>query len=131
MAKAAKKPAVKKQKIALLTAGGLAPCLSASVGFLIDMYSKKLPKAEIIGYRNGYMGLLKGWSIPVTREVRKMALVLTQHGGSPIGNSRVKLTNVKDCIKRGLVKEGQNPTACGGGTAGEGRHHHSAYDRWR
>ena len=71
MAKSAKKPAAKKQKIALLTAGGLAPCLSASVGFLIDMYSKKLPKAEIIGYRNGYMGLLKGWSIPVTTAVRK------------------------------------------------------------
>ena len=102
------KPA-QKHKIALLTAGGLAPCLSAAVGFLIDMYSKKLPKAEIIGYRNGYMGLLKGWSIPVTAAVRKQALVLTQHGGSPIGNSRVKLTNVKDCIKRGLVREGQNP----------------------
>jgi pyrophosphate--fructose-6-phosphate 1-phosphotransferase len=98
-----------RQKIALLTAGGLAPCLSAAVGFLIDMYSKKLPKAEIIGYRNGYMGLLKGWSIPVTKEVRRNALVLTQHGGSPIGNSRVKLTNVKDCVKRGLVKEGENP----------------------
>jgi pyrophosphate--fructose-6-phosphate 1-phosphotransferase len=26
-----------------------------------------------------------------------------------IGNSRVKLTNVKDCVKRGLVKEGQDP----------------------
>lgn len=98
-----------KHKIALLTAGGLAPCLSAAVGFLIDMYSRKLPRAEIIGYRNGYMGLLKGWSIPVTKEVRKHALILTQHGGSPIGNSRVKLTNVKDCVKRGLVKEGENP----------------------
>ena len=32
-----------------------------------------------------------------------------QHGGSPIGNSRVKLTNIKDCLKRGLVKEGQDP----------------------
>ncbi len=103
------KAAPKTHRIALLTAGGLAPCLSAAVGYLIDMYSKKLPKAEIIGYRNGYMGLLKGWSIPVTKEVRKKALVLTQHGGSPIGNSRVKLTNVKDCIKRGLIQEGQEP----------------------
>jgi pyrophosphate--fructose-6-phosphate 1-phosphotransferase len=34
---------------------------------------------------------------------------LRGHGGSAIGNSRVKLTNVKDCVKRGLVKEGQNP----------------------
>jgi diphosphate-dependent phosphofructokinase len=112
MAKAAKRTSKKssvKHKIAFLTAGGLAPCLSASVGYLIDMYSKKLPKAEIIGYRNGYMGLLKGWSVPVTSQVRKQALVLTQHGGSPIGNSRVKLTNVRDCVKRGLVQEGQNP----------------------
>ncbi len=103
------KIAVKKHKIALLTAGGLAPCLSAAVGYLIADYSKKLPKAEIIGYRNGYMGLLKGWSVRVTPKARKDALVLTQHGGSPLGNSRVKLTNVKDCIKRGLVREGQNP----------------------
>ncbi len=109
MAKAAQKSPAKKHKIALLTAGGLAPCLSAAVGYLIADYSKRLPKAEIIGYRNGYMGLLKGWSIKVTARTRKDALVLTQHGGSPIGNSRVKLTNVKDCIKRGLVQEGQDP----------------------
>jgi diphosphate-dependent phosphofructokinase len=106
---AAKKSSAKKHKIALLTAGGLAPCLSASIGYLIADYSKKLPKAEIIGYRNGYMGLLKGWSVKVTARTRKDALVLTQHGGSPIGNSRVKLTNVKDCIKRGLTQEGQDP----------------------
>ena len=35
--------------------------------------------------------------------------MLHRYGGSPIGNSRVKLTNVKDCVKRGLVKEGQDP----------------------
>jgi diphosphate-dependent phosphofructokinase len=98
-----------KQKIAMLTAGGLAPCLSAAVGGLIMEYTKKLPKAEIIGYRNGYMGLLKGWSVKVTPKVRKTAHLLLEHGGSPIGNSRVKLTNVKDCIKRGLIQEGQNP----------------------
>ena len=101
--------AAKKHKIALLTAGGLAPCLSAAVGGLINEYTKKLPKAEIIGYRNGYMGLLNGWSVKVTPSVRRNALTLLQHGGSPIGNSRVKLTNVKDCVKRGLVQEGQNP----------------------
>ena len=97
------------KKVAFLTAGGLAPCLSSSIGFLIDEYNKKNPKIEMIGYVNGYMGLLKGESIPVTEEVRKKALVLTKHGGSPIGNSRVKLTNVKDCVKRGLVKEGEDP----------------------
>ncbi len=99
----------KKHKIAMLTAGGLAPCLSAAVGGLIMEYAKKMPKAEIIGYRNGYMGLLKGWSVKVTPKVRKEAHRLLAHGGSPLGNSRVKLTNVKDCVKRGLVQEGQNP----------------------
>ena len=97
------------KKVAFLTAGGLAPCLSSSIGFLIDEYTKKSPNTEMIGYVNGYMGLLKGDSIPVTDEVRKNALVLTKHGGSPIGNSRVKLTNVKDCVKRGLVKPGEDP----------------------
>ena len=97
------------KKVAFLTAGGLAPCLSSSIGYLIDEYNKKAPNVEMIGYINGYMGLLKGDSIPVTPEVRKHALVLTKHGGSPIGNSRVKLTNVKDCVKRGLVKEGEDP----------------------
>ena len=97
------------KKVAFLTAGGLAPCLSSSIGFLIDEYTKKAPNVEMIGYINGYMGLLKGDSIPVTDEVRKNALILTRHGGSPIGNSRVKLTNIKDCVKRGLVKEGEDP----------------------
>ena len=97
------------KKVAFLTAGGLAPCLSASIGFLIDEYTRKAPQVEMIGYINGYMGLLKGDSIPVTAAVRKNALTLTKHGGSPIGNSRVKLTNVADCVKRGLVKEGEDP----------------------
>ncbi len=97
------------KKVAFLTAGGLAPCLSSSIGFLIDEYTRKAPEVEMIGYLDGYMGLLRGNSIRVTDEVRKNALKLTKHGGSPIGNSRVKLTNVKDCVRRGLVKEGEDP----------------------
>ena len=54
------------KKVAFLTAGGLAPCLSSSIGFLIDEYNKVAPNVEMIGYVNGYMGLLKGESIPVT-----------------------------------------------------------------
>ena len=99
----------KKQKVAILTAGGLAPCLSSAVGGLIDRYSELDPELEIIGYLGGYKGLLLGASVPVTAEVRAGAHILHKHGGSPIGNSRVKLTNTKDCVKRGLVKEGQNP----------------------
>jgi len=97
------------KRVGILTAGGLAPCLSSAIGYLIDEYTRVAPEVEIIGYINGYKGLLKGESIKVTPEVRQHALYLTEHGGSPIGNSRVKLTNVKDCIKRGLVKEGEDP----------------------
>ncbi len=97
------------KKVAMLTAGGLAPCLSSSVGGLIQRYSETAPDVEIICYRDGYKGLLLGDSITVTREIRERANLLHRYGGSPIGNSRVKLTNAKDCVKRGLVKEGQDP----------------------
>jgi len=97
------------KKVAILTAGGLAPCLSSAVGGLIERYTEIAPEIEIICYHGGYKGLLAGDSYKVTPEIRAKAHVLHTYGGSPIGNSRVKLTNVKDCIKRGLVKEGQDP----------------------
>jgi len=80
--------------VAMLTAGGLAPCLSSAVGGLIERYSEVAPDVRIIAYRNGYAGLLKGDSVEVTEEVRAVAGRLHAFGGSPIGNSRVKLTNV-------------------------------------
>ena len=55
------------------------------------------------------MGLLKGDYIKITPDIRSKIGLMHTFGGSPIGNSRVKLTNVKDCVKRGLVKEGENP----------------------
>lgn len=97
------------KKVALLTAGGLAPCLSSAVGGLIERYTELYPDIEIICYRSGYKGLLLGDSIRVDQEIRSNAGILHDHGGSPIGNSRVKLTNVNDCIKRGLIQEGQDP----------------------
>ena len=102
-------PETPVKKVALLTAGGLAPCLSSAVGGLIERYTELYPNIEIICYRGGYKGLLLGDSIHITSEIRANASVLHAHGGSPIGNSRVKLTNVEDCIKRGLVKKGQDP----------------------
>ena len=45
------------KKVGILTAGGLAPCLSASIGYLIENYTRKAPEVEIICYVNGYMGL--------------------------------------------------------------------------
>src|SRR6185503_4745422 len=100
-----------EHKVALLTAGGIAPCLSASVGLLIERYNELSPETEIIGYLGGYKGLLLGQSVKATPEVRARAAALARHGGSPLGNSRVKLTNVDDCVKRGLVKAGQDPLA--------------------
>ena len=96
-------------KVALLTAGGFAPCLSTSVGRLIQRYTEVAPDIEIIGYRNGYQGLLEGDFYSVTPAVREKAHLMPLFGGSPIGNSRVKLTNAKDLVKRGLVPEGVNP----------------------
>ena len=97
------------KKVALLTAGGLAPCLSSSVGRLIEKYSEVSKDIEIIAYTSGYKGLLLGESININEKIRDHVSVLYNHGGSPIGNSRVKLTNVADCEKRGLIKKGENP----------------------
>ncbi len=97
------------QKVALLTAGGFAPCLSSAIGGLIERYTELAPEVEIIGYKNGYQGLLTGDYLTVTPEVRAKASLLHNYGGSPLGNSRVKLTNAKDLVKRGLVADGEDP----------------------
>lgn len=93
----------------MLTAGGFAPCLSAAIGGLIERYTEIAPNVEIIAYRYGYEGLLKADSITVTPAVRENAAVLHTFGGSPIGSSRVKLTNAADLVERGLVAEGVDP----------------------
>mgnify|MGYP000751827985 FL=1 len=96
-------------KIAFLTAGGIAPCLSSSIGALIEKYNDIAPNAEMIGYLNGYRGLLLGNSIEFPDSLKTQFTTLYDFGGSPIGNSRVKLTNVDDCVQRGYVSEGQTP----------------------
>ena len=95
------------RKVALLTAGGLAPCLSSAVGGLIERYSEVAPEIELIAYRDGYHGLLAGSTLAITPEVRAKAQLLHGFGGSPIGNSRVKLTNTDDLVQRGLIEPGQ------------------------
>ena len=96
-------------KIAFLTAGGIAPCLSSSIGALIESYNNLAPEAEMIGYLNGYRGLLLGKSLRFPEEVKTNYPILYDCGGSPIGNSRVKLTNTDDCVKRGYVGENGDP----------------------
>ena len=95
-------------KVALLTAGGFAPCLSSAIGGLIQRYNEIAPDREIIAYKHGYQGLLQGEFLTVTPAVRQSAGLLHTFGGSPIGNSRVKLTNEKDLLARGLIQPGQN-----------------------
>ena len=96
-------------RIAFLTAGGIAPCLSASIGGLIRSYNTSLPDADFIGYLNGYKGLLTDQKISFPASVKKKTNIFEQYGGSPIGNSRVKLTNIENCIQKGYIDNGENP----------------------
>jgi pyrophosphate--fructose-6-phosphate 1-phosphotransferase len=64
------------KKIGILTAGGLAPCLSSAVGGLIERYTELAPEVEIICYKDGYKGLLLGDSIDVTPTIREKAHLL-------------------------------------------------------
>ena len=96
------------ERVAILTAGGFAPCLSAAVGGLIRHYTATAPEVEIIAYRHGYEGLLKGDYLVVGPNEREAAGALDRLGGSPLGNSRVKLTNMEDLRARGLLKEGED-----------------------
>ena len=87
-------------KIAFLTSGGIAPCLSASIGRLTENYLNNYPNVEIIGYLNGYKGLLLGKSISFPKKIKNKIQNIYHFGGSPLGNSRVKLTNIEDCISK-------------------------------
>ncbi|MCF7919679.1 MAG: pyrophosphate--fructose-6-phosphate 1-phosphotransferase [Candidatus Cloacimonetes bacterium] len=98
-----------KPKVGILTAGGLAPCLSSSIGRLVRQYTRQVPDIEIIGYLYGYQGLLTNEKIDLCQNFPHVAEVLYNFGGSILGNSRVKLSNVKDCLKRGYIHPGENP----------------------
>ena len=97
-----------KLKIGFLTAGGIAPCLSSSICALISEYNKiENVDFEFIGYLNGYRGLLTNNKINIPNNFNSEALY--SFGGSFLGNSRVKLTNIKDCEDKGYIEKGQNP----------------------
>jgi pyrophosphate--fructose-6-phosphate 1-phosphotransferase len=83
--------------------------LSASIGALIECYAETAPDAELIGYLNGYQGLLKGRFIEFPANANSSANLLYTFGGSPLGNSRVKLTNAEDCVRKVLVSGGDLP----------------------
>jgi len=102
----------KKINVAMMTSGGLAPCLSSSIAHLTAYWAEALRSGKISSltirmYKDGYKGVLIGDSFLVPEEEWDACAALQDLGGSPIGNSRVKLTNVKDCVARGYVKEGE------------------------
>jgi len=96
-------------KVAFLTAGGLAPCLSATIARLTKNYFENYNNIQIIGYLYGYKGLLLGKSVSIPKSIIHNIDNTYQFGGSPFGNSRVKLTNIDDCVKKGYIKKGQTP----------------------
>ena len=80
-------------RVAMLTAGGYAPCLSSAVGGLIERYTELMPQVELIGYkaisyadgiereavygaRRHKIGMTKG---KVTTEQGSMTMYLKQH----------------------------------------------------
>lgn len=87
----------KHVNVAMMTAGGLAPCLSSSIAQLIRHWVQALAEEQITGlsfrmYRAGYKGLLTGDSFVVPESEWDTVLHLNWLGGSPIGNSRVKVS---------------------------------------
>ena len=97
-------------KIAFLTSGGNAPCLNSSIGRLLSNFGKIDQDVCAIGYLNGFAGLLKGNSVSLQTELKLQDFSsFYNYGGSFIGNSRVKLTNIPDCIEKGLVEDGEIP----------------------
>ena len=96
-------------KVAFLTSGGIAPCLSSSIARMIYTYSKLNKDIKFVGYLNGYKGLLTGKKIFITEDVISDIEDLYNYGGTFLGNSRVKLTNVEDCINKGYIKKTEKP----------------------
>lgn len=100
--------------VGFMTSGGLAPCLSSSVAQLAKCWIEALKEGKISGltlrmYVDGYSGILTGHSFVVPESEYGYFEKMNFLGGSPIGNSRVKLTNIADCEKRGFIKPGEKP----------------------
>lgn len=103
-----------KVNVAMMTSGGLAPCLSCSIAQLCKYWIDAKARGDVSEltfrmYVSGYKGVLTGDSFVVPESDWDKLDSLNYLGGSPIGNSRVKLTNVDDCMKRGYVKADETP----------------------
>ena len=86
-----------------MTSGGLAPCLASSIAYLIEFWAKALKEGKISGltlrmYIDGYKGLLTGDSTVIPPDTYEDCKCLHDVGGSPIGNSRVKVRSFIDVL---------------------------------
>ena len=97
------------KNIAFLTSGGIAPCLSSCIVRLMFQYKKKFDNVNFVGYLNGYKGLLTNNKIFLNLPDKNKSEGIYEFGGSLIGNSRVKLTNINDCIDKGYIKKNEIP----------------------
>ena len=84
-------------KVAMMTSGGLAPCLSASVAQLVKYWVAALKAGQIASlsfrmYVDGYKGILIDESFLLDEALWEECDALNFLGGSPIGNSRVKVS---------------------------------------
>jgi len=82
--------------VAMMTSGGLAPCLSSSIAHLVNFWNEalkagKISKLSVRFYKDGYKGMLIGDSFLLPESQFGDCAALQELGGSPIGNSRVKV----------------------------------------
>ena len=119
------------RKVALLTAGGLAPCLSAAVGDLIERYTEVAPDVEIIAYLSGYQGLLTG---DVPRGHRRGSRACRR--AAPVRRLADR-EQPREADQRGRPREARDrrarrrPAPGGGGAARRRRRRRPPHDRWR
>ena len=100
-----------QMNVAMMTSGGLAPCLSSSVAYLIEFWAAAQKSGKISGlnirmYIDGYKGVLTGDSTVLAPEIYDSCSCLHELGGSPIGNSRVKvrfIMHAPSCARLGCM----------------------------
>lgn len=100
--------------VALLTAGRSAPCFGPAIGGFLQRYKEYFGddfgrKVQLIAYRHGFRGLLRGDVVKLGEQEVIASGLFAQQGGSPIGTSRTRLTNLSHLKLRGLVSEGEDP----------------------
>ncbi len=93
----------KHVNVGMMTSGGLAPCLSSSIAQLAKYWIEALEEGKISGltlrmYVDGYAGVLTGHSFVVPESEWKNMEKLNFLGGSPIGNSRVKVSYMSNRV---------------------------------